>query len=128
MKAFAIFPTISVFILTFSILKGQSGYGTKKNLFWSSLLTIGFVGLIIGGLKIFHELAWLLMLSNVVFALILIPILTFTINDFFPVATETILWIRLFGIGLVSIIITAALLGASMFLAFANNPMDPGPK
>jgi hypothetical protein len=128
MKAFVIFPTICVFILTSSILKNQSDLGTKKNLFWSFTTTIIFCGLVIGALRIFKaaEFAFLLMLSNVVFALIVIPILTFLINDLFPNATGKILWIRLFGIGVVATAVTAALFGASMIFALMNNPMDPG--
>ncbi|MBS1507808.1 MAG: hypothetical protein JSS79_14290 [Bacteroidetes bacterium] len=128
MKTFAIFPTISVFILTFSVLKGQFGFGTKKNLIWSTVTTIGFGGLFIAGLKLFLEWAWILVLSNVTFGLMLVPVLTFTIDGFFPVATGQSRWIRLFGIGLASIIITAGLLGVSIFFALAYNPMDPGPK
>jgi hypothetical protein len=125
MKAFAIFPTISVFILTFSVLKEQFDFGAKKNLVWSTLTTSVFGGLFIAGLKIFPQLTWMLILSNVTFALILVPVLTFTIDGFFPAAIGQSRWIRLFGIGIISIVITASMLGVSMLLALTYNPMDP---
>lgn len=89
-----------------------------------------FCGLVIGILTTFRatEFSILLMLSNVVFALILIPVLTFLINDIFPKATGKMLWIRLFGIGVVSMAIIAALFAASMVIALLNNPMDPASK
>ncbi|MFN7259905.1 MAG: hypothetical protein ACK5TU_08420, partial [Cyclobacteriaceae bacterium] len=97
MKAFAIFPTICVFILTFSILKSQSDLGTKKNLFWSLTTMVIFCGLVIGILTTLKQeelagFAFLLMLSNVVFALVLIPILTFLMNDWIPTTTGTMRW------------------------------------
>jgi MFS family permease len=133
MKAFAIFLTICVFILTFSILKSQSDLGTKKNLFWSLTTMVIFCGLVIGILTTLKQeelagFAFLLMLSNVVFALVLIPILTFLMNDWIPTTTGTMLWIRLFVFGLMSIAITGALFGASLLFALANNPMDPASK
>ena len=125
MKSFAIFPTISIFILTFSLLRSQWEFEARKNLLWTMLLTI-----VLGGLLAYFstELNIMLMLSNFVFALALVPFLTFLINDIFPTVTGRTLWIRLFGIGLVAIALTLTLLGASMFFALANNPMDPGPK
>lgn len=125
MKSFAIFPTISIFILTFTLLRMNWEFPTKKNLIWSFLITF-----ILGGLLIIFaiDVFILLYLSNFVFALILIPFLTFLLNDFFPETTGGKLWIRLFGMGLIATAITLTLLGTTFFLAIANNPMDPGPK
>lgn len=122
-----------MFILTFSILKNQSAFGIKKNLLWSLTTTVIFCGVVIGVLTVFklknlEGFVILLLLSNAGFALVLIPMVTFLINDWFPTATGTTLWIRLFLLGLVSIAITATLLGASMVFALANNPMDPAPR
>jgi prepilin signal peptidase PulO-like enzyme (type II secretory pathway) len=128
MKAFAILPTITVFIASFSILRRQGNLGAKRNLFWSSLSTIAFGALAIVVTTISYKLMWLYMLINVIFAFILVPIMTFTINDFLPPATGKILWIRLFGIGLLSVAVTVVLFGILIFFTLAYNPMDPSPK
>jgi hypothetical protein len=129
MKAFATFPTICVFIFVFNVIKNQYAIGIKKNLFWSLAMSLVFCGLVISILIIDKTSYFLVLLlvSNLVFALLLIPVLMFLINDCFPTATGATFWLRLFVSGIVSIAITGALLGASVIFALLNNPMDPMP-
>lgn len=125
MKTFAIFPTISVFIITFSLLKSESDFGLKKELLWSLLVTILF-GVI---MTIFSaELFYLLYYSNFLLALALIPFLTYLINAHLPKSSGKTLWIRLFAIGVISTALSLTLFGASMLYSFLNNPMDPAPR
>jgi hypothetical protein len=125
MKAFAIFPTISIFIVIFTLLKSEWELQTKKNLIWTSIVTA-----IIGGLLTMYstEMFMLLYLSNFIFILILIPFLTFLINSYMPKTSGRTPWTRLLLIGLIGTAITMTLFVVSFFFSLMNNPMDIGPK
>jgi hypothetical protein len=122
MKSFVIFPTICIFILSFAVLRINKETSIVRN-FIFSFLVAGILG---GLLLVFStEVFMLLYLGNFVFVLVLIPFLTFLVDDFLPQVAGRKLWIRLFGIGLLATITTLALFAATFFYALSNNPMDP---
>ncbi|PSR55088.1 hypothetical protein AHMF7605_17045 [Adhaeribacter arboris] len=122
MKAFIIFPTICVFIvtLTFLILNGLS---RVRIIFWSTLMTA-----IWGGFMAWlsFEVFTFLYYSNFLGVLVCIPCLTYLSNRLFPDnSNKRMVWMRLVGLGVLSTVVTIATAGFLILVSFINNPMDP---
>lgn len=125
MKTFVIFPTICVFLLTLTLLT-LNGQMTSKRIFvWSILIATLFGGL----LKWFSvDAFFLLYYGNFLSVLLVIPCLTFLTNKILPESWIENPWMRLAGLGVLSIIVTLLVFGTAMFFSFASNPMDPVPR
>jgi len=123
MKAFVIFPTICVFVLTLTLLKLGGQVRPRTSLFWSIIVTSVF-----GGLMTWFsfETFQFLYFANFVGILICIPCITYLTNKLFASNVDKrIYWTRIIGLGLASTAVTILVGGALIFFSFLNNPMDP---
>lgn len=126
MKTFVLFPTLCVFLLTLTLLKVAGQVRPKTILIWSVFTTAIF-----GGLMTWFSanLFTFLYYSNFSAILIIIPCLTYLINKMLPdILIEKRLWLRIFGFGLASTILTLMLFGTAMFFSLIFNPTDPAPR
>src|SRR5258706_4591217 len=105
MKAFVIFPTLCVFVLalTLLILSGQS---RSRTIFWSTLVTATFSGLMKWlSVEVFEFLYF----SNFLGVLVCIPCLTYLTNRLFPdKSNKRTVWVRVLGLGVISTVVTIA--------------------
>jgi hypothetical protein len=123
MKAFVIFPTICVFLLTMTLLAldGQTKQRTK-------LISSIIVTALFGGLMTWFSLDAFLFLYylNFIGVLISIPCLTYlTYRLLSKNQDEGVNWIRVLGLGILSTVVTVATAGFLIFMSFMYNPMDP---
>ena len=122
MKAFAIFPTICIFLLTLTLLHARGEKKPKMKLGWSFLVTIIFGGV----MTMFSGYIFkFLFYANFLAAIFIIPCLTYLSNKCFPVVTGKKYWLRIVALGLISTVVTSTLFGATMIFSLLNNPMDP---
>jgi hypothetical protein len=123
MKAFVIFPTICVFVLSLTLLKLLGEIKPKISLLRSTIVTVVFGGLMTW---LSVEIFVFLYFANFLGAIVCIPCLTYlTPRLFRSNSNKKIFWISLVGLGIVS---TAVTMGVAWFLilfSFLNNPMDP---
>lgn len=123
MKAFAIFPTICVFVLTLTLLRLSGQLKPRTTLLLTLMVTIFF-----GGLMTWFsfEIFQFLYFANFFGVLVCIPCLTYLTNRLFSDNSDKrIHWLRILGLGLASTAVTIVVAGALIFFSFLNNPMDP---
>lgn len=122
MKAFAIFPTICIFVMVLTILRilGFPSTWLKKILF--SFLAAGLfaVFVIINSSNFFEFLYFF----NFVSVLIIVPCLTYLANVSIHGFLDKAYLIRLFVLFVLSAIFTLLVFGILFFMSMANNPMD----
>lgn len=121
MKSFAIFPTLSIFLLTLTLLSvsGQTG---KLKIIGLAILSTSMLG---GLLTMYSvELFEILYYFNLLSVIIVIACLTYLTNMLFPEHKKAT-WIRLLALGVVSTVLTVTLFLTTMLAAFIQNPMDP---
>jgi hypothetical protein len=122
MKAFVIFPTLCVFLLTLTLMTLDRQTRHRTILFWSVMLTVLFAGLMTWfSVNAFAFLYY----SNFIGVLVCIPCLTYLTNRLFKTQDEKIKWIRVLGLGILSTVVTVATAGFLIFMSFMYNPMDP---
>lgn len=122
MKTFAIFPSISVFLIVMGFLYAAGLIKTAKSICISIFLTFTLCSLIFYySLELFN----ILYQSHFYLVLILIPSLVVSLNKLLPKANSKYFYLRMIGIILIAILITLLLFGASFFCAMLNNAMDP---
>src|SRR5687767_472566 len=121
MKSFAIFPTLSIFLLTLTLFSFSGQTGKLKIIGLTILVTS-----ILGGLLTIYsvELFELLYYFNLISVIIIITCLTYLTNRLFPEHKKAT-WIRLLALGIVSTVLTVTLFLTTMLAAFIQNPMDP---
>ena len=123
MKAFVIFPTICVFLLTTTLLTLSTSIKWRTILLWSGIVTVLF-----GGLMTWFSVAAFLFLyySNFIGVLVCISCLTYLTNRLLnKTLDKKVNWIGIFGIFIVSTVLTVATAGFLIFMSFMYNPMDP---
>jgi hypothetical protein len=123
MKAFVIFPTICVFLLTLTLMTLDGQIRQRTALLWSVIVTILF-----GGLMTWFSVDAFTFLyySNFIGVLVCIPCLTYLTNRLFSkTQDEKIKWIRVLGLAILSTVATVATAGFLIFMSFMYNPMDP---
>jgi hypothetical protein len=123
MKAFVIFPTICIFLLTMTLLTMDGQTNRRTTLLWSVMLTALF-----GGLMTWFSVDAFTFLyySNFIGVLVCIPCLTYLTNRLLSkTQDEKIKWIRVLGLGILSTVVTVATAGFLIFMSFMYNPMDP---
>lgn len=121
MKSFAIFPNITIFLITLTLLNVNRQTGKLRIIGWTT-----FVTFILGVLLTLYssELFRLLYYFNFISLIISIPCLTYLANKVFPDYKKAS-WARLLGIGIISTVLTVTLFLTTMLAAFIQNPMDP---
>lgn len=125
MKTLGIFPAISLFALTLTLLRFDPQIKTRTVLLWSAIVTILFGGLMTWfSVQVFFFVYY----ANFLGVIILIPCLTYLTNKLFKDSTNKIKRIRLLGLGLAATVLTIAMFATSMSISFAYNSMDPAPK
>lgn len=123
MKAFVIFPTICVFLLTMTLLTLDGQTKPRTMLLWSILVTVLF-----GGLMSWFSVDVLLFLyySNFIGVLVCIPCVTYLTNRLLSKPLDKrVNWLRVLGLGILSTAVTIATAGFLIFMSFMYNPMDP---
>jgi len=124
MKTFVIFPTICVLLLALTLLTLQGRMTPRRIFTWSILATTIFGGL----LSWFSvDAFFFLYYGNFLSVLIVIPCLTFLSNRIVPYSWVKNVWIRLFGLGVISVFVTLIIFVTTMFFSLANNLTDPEP-
>lgn len=123
MKAFVIFPTFCVFVLTLTLimLVGKSKF--RDAILWTIVVTSIF-----GGLATWFsiDVFTILYFFNFIGILVCIPCLTYLANRLFPDSSSNKMnWLRILGLGFASTIVTIIISGTLIFFSFLNNPMDP---
>ena len=123
MKAFVIFPTICVFVLTLTLLKLNGQLRPRTSLLWTIIVTSFFGGL----MTLFSsETFQFLYFANFVGILVCVPCITYLTNKLFTNNVDKrIYWTIIIGLGLASTAVTILIGGALIFFSFLNNPMDP---
>ena len=122
MKAFVIFPTICVFLLTMTLLTLDGQTKPRTMLLWSILVTVLF-----GGLMSWFSVDVLLFLyySNFIGVLVCIPCVTYLTNRLLSKPLDKrVNWLRVLGLGILSTAVTIATAGFLIFMSFMYNPMD----
>ena len=123
MKAFVIFPTICVFLLTLTLMTLHKQTRHRTTLLWSVMVTVLF-----GSLMTWFSVDAFVFLyySNFIGVLLCIPCLTYLTNRLFnKTQNKNTNWIRLFGLGMLSTVVAVATAGFLIFMSFMYNPMDP---
>ena len=123
MKAFVIFPTICVFLLTLTLLTLDGQMKARTTLFCSVIVTVLF-----GGLMTWFSVDafFYLYYSNFIGVLVCIPCLTYLTNRLLSKNFDKRMsWIRVLGLGILSTLVTLATAGFFILFSFLNNPMDP---
>lgn len=123
MKAFVIFPTICVFLLTMTLLSLGAQKKQRIVLLWSVMLTILFGGLMLWfSVDAFVFLYYL----NFIGIVISIPCLTYwAMRLLSKILDRRINWIGVLGLGILSTVVTVGIAGFLIFISFLYNPMDP---
>jgi hypothetical protein len=123
MKAFVIFPTICVFLLTMTLLTLDGQTKQRTTLLWSVMVTALFGGLMTWfSVDVFAFLYY----SNFIGVLVCIPCLTYLTNRLLSKNLDKkINWIRVLGLGILSTVVTITTAGFLILISFLNNPMDP---
>lgn len=124
MKAFVLFPTICVFVFTFTLIK-LSGITESRSVLLRSLIVTAVVDLL---MIWFSGEGFFLYYGNWIGILILIPCFTYLGNTLFKNNTDKIKWIRILGLTIFSTVLTIVIFATVMFFSFAYNPMDRKPK
>jgi hypothetical protein len=123
MKAFVIFPTICVFLLTMTLLTLARQTKRRTILLWPDIVTVLFAGL----------MTWLsvdafvfLYYSNFIGVLVCIPCLTYLTNQLLNrTLDKRVNRIGVLGLGILSTAVTVATAVFFIFMSFMYNPMDP---
>ena len=119
MKAFVIFPTICVFVLTLTLVT-LGGQSRPRTILWSTVVTASFGGLMTW---LSFEVFAFLYFSNFIGVLVCIPCLTYLTNRLFSSDSNKIMfWIRIPGLGVVSTTVTLILAWYLILFSFINNP------
>ena len=122
MKAFAIFPTICIFVMVLTILRILEFPSTWLMKILLSFLAAGlFTGFVLMNSLNYFEFLYFF---NFVSVLIIVPCLTYIANVSIHGFLEKIYLLRLFVLFLLSTIVTLIVFGISFFISVANNPMD----
>jgi hypothetical protein len=123
MKAFVIFPTVCVFLLTLTLLRLKGQMKPMTTLLWSIIVTAVFAGLTTWfSLAVFEFLYY----SNFLGIVVCIPCLTYLTNQLFSSKlNQGTNWVRVMGLGIISTVATIATAGFLIFISFMHNPMDP---
>ena len=122
MKAFVIFPVICVFVLTLTLLTACQ-QDKWRNFLWTTLVTAVFGGL---ATWLSIEMFEFLYFSNFVGVLVCIPCLTYLAHRLLPAnSNNKLVWLRIFGLGLISTALTITTAGFLFLAAAIQNPMDP---
>lgn len=122
MKAFAIFPTICIFITVLTILRFLDFSGT-----WLKKIIISFIAAgLFAGFMIVNSLNYFefLYFFNFVSVLIIVPCLTYLANVSINGFLDKRYLLRTFVLFLLSTIVTLFVFGISFFISMASNPMD----
>lgn len=123
MKSFVIFPTISVFVWTLTVLKLSGHLRPRKTLLWTIIVTSIF-----GGLMTWFssEIFQFLYYANFVGILVCIPCITYLTNKLFSNNVEKrIYWTRIVVLVFASTALTVLVGGVLIFFSFLTNPMEP---
>jgi len=123
MKAFVIFPTICVFLLTMTLLTLDGQTKLRTMLLWSILVTVLF-----GGVMSWFSVDVFLFLyySNFIGVLVCIPCVTYLTNRLLSKPLDKrVNWLRVLGLGILSTAVTIATAGFLLFMSFMYNPMNP---
>jgi hypothetical protein len=123
MKAFVIFPTICVFILTLTLVRWNGQLKQNSALLLTTISTCFF-----GGLMIWfaYEAFQFLYYANFVGIVVCIPCITYLANKLFRKNSNK--WIygaRMLGLGLASTALTIVVAGLLIYFSFLKNPTDP---
>ena len=123
MKAFVLFPTICVFVLTLTLLKHNGQTKSWIVLGWAIIVTTTFGGLAtLNSIEIFEFLYY----TNFLGVLICIPCLTYLTNSLFrKKSNQRVNLLRVVGLSIASTLVTVIIAGTLMLFAFLHNPMDP---
>lgn len=123
MKAFTIFPAISVFFLVFTLLTLEGQIKSKMILFWTVFVTITFC---VFALRFSSDIFIILLYMNFLGVLICIPCLTYLTNSVLKRKSDyKIYWLRILSLGIVSTLLTITVAGICIWLALLYNPTDP---
>ena len=109
MKAFVIFPTICVFVLTMTLLTLDGQTKSRTTFLWSAIVTVLF-----GGLKTWFSVDFFFFLyySNFIGVLVCVPCLTYLTNRLLSKKLDKRTnWILVLGLGIISTVVTIATAG-----------------
>jgi ABC-type Co2+ transport system permease subunit len=121
MKTFVLFLAICVFALTMALLELNGRLSLRKILLWSIVVTAVFSGLMVWfSVETFFFLYYAHFLGGIV----LIPCLTYLIYKLSNNTSSKIEWIRILGLGLVSVFLTFIICSIStvLFVIPSNGP------
>jgi hypothetical protein len=125
MKAFLIFPMISVFVLMLTIFMLDGRLRSRAKVLWSAMATA-----ISGGLMIGFSADVVLPLYDLTFLsiVILVPCLTYLMNRLFKNNSGKWTWVRILGLGLFSTALAIVIFAATFLVFILDAPMDPAPR
>jgi len=126
MKAFAIFPTLCLFILILTILK-VFNFPTKnifRLLLSFAIALIFLVTTILNSIEMFTFLYF----GNFLSVIIIIPCMTYLLSSTISKKRTERYWLKITLICISITIITVLTFAITFFYSMLNNPMDPGLK